>query len=306
MKNNKLIKVYLAAVLYSVIVGLSFLFSKIGLQYSNPLDLLAYRFTFAFVAVLLAVKFKILKVNINRKLVKKILPIALFYPLLSFGFQIFGLQFIQSSEAGIISAVGPIFTMIIASYFLKEKTNTLQKISIIVSVSGVLFIIFNKEAAFQLNSFKGLIFTLISVVSLSVFNVVGRKLRKDVTNSNIIMVIITVGFIVFNVIAIGKHVIDGDIVNFFTPLKNPNFIFSMLYLGILSSLLTSYLTIFSLSHLEAYKMSVFGNFSTVISIIAGALILKEEILLYHIIGSVLIIGGVIGVNFLGTKKVKVK
>ncbi|NLJ99166.1 MAG: hypothetical protein GX320_07885 [Tissierellia bacterium] len=45
-------------------------------------------------------------------------------------------------------------------------------------------------------------------------------------------------------------------------------------------------------------MSVFSNLGTVISIIAGAVFLKEEIFYYHIIGSILIIGGVIGANFL--------
>lgn len=306
MGNNKLVKVYFAAVVYSIIVGLSFLFSKIGLKYSNPLDLLAYRFTFAFLAALIAIKLNFIKISINKEVIKKIIPLSIFYPLLSFGFQVFGLQFIQSSEAGIISAIGPIFTMIIASYFLKEKTNTLQKISIIVSVFGVLYIIFNRESSFQINNIKGILFILVSVVSLSAYNVLGRKLRREISSADIIIVIIGIGFVMFNLMAIGKHLIDGNLMNFLAPLKSFNFILSMLYLGVLSSLVTSYLTIYSLSHLESYKISVFGNFSTVISIIAGAVLLKEQILLYHIVGSILIITGVIGVNFLGIKEKKTR
>ena len=79
-------RVYLAAFIYSLITGLSFLFGKIGLEYSNPMDLLAYRFSAAFVAVLIPRVFKIVKININWSMFKKILPMTLFYPLGFFGF----------------------------------------------------------------------------------------------------------------------------------------------------------------------------------------------------------------------------
>ncbi len=49
-------------------------------------------------------------------------------------------------------------------------------------------------------------------------------------------------------------------------------------------------------------MSVFMNLATVISIGAGLVFLNEEIYYYHIIGSALIITGVIGVNLFGEKK----
>ena len=45
-------------------------------------------------------------------------------------------------------------------------------------------------------------------------------------------------------------------------------------------------------------MSVFSNLGTVISIVAGVIFLNEEIFYYHIIGSIFIVGGVIGTNFL--------
>lgn len=48
-------KAYIAATMYSVITGLSFLFGKIALDYSNPMDLLAYGFAAAFLAIFLPV-----------------------------------------------------------------------------------------------------------------------------------------------------------------------------------------------------------------------------------------------------------
>ena len=49
-------------------------------------------------------------------------------------------------------------------------------------------------------------------------------------------------------------------------------------------------------------MSVFVNLSTVISIEAGVVFLNESVFYYHIIGSFLIIIGVIGVNFLDEER----
>ncbi len=57
-----------------------------------------------------------------------------------FGFQIFGLVYIASSEAGIIQATIPIFTMIFSIIFLKERPSILQKLSILLSVAGVVYI----------------------------------------------------------------------------------------------------------------------------------------------------------------------
>ena len=70
----------------------------------------------------------------------------------------------------------------------------------------------------------------------------------------------------------------------------------MLFLGILSSLLTAYLSNYALSQLEAAKVSIFNNLSAFITVAAGVLILHETIDWYHLLGGVLVIGGVIGGN----------
>lgn len=302
MKEFKINKVYLAAVLYSIITGLSFMFGKIGLDYSDPLDLLAYRFTAAFLAILFPLMFKLVYININKNMIKKILPLAIFYPLSFFGFQAFGLKLTQSSEAGILLAVGPVLTMILASYFLKERTTILQKLSIILSVVGVVYITIKKGSSFEFSNMKGILLLLISVLSFAIYSVMARRLTQDFSSLELSYVMIGISFVSFNVLAIGRHLIFGNIVDFIQPLIHVEFIISILYLGVLSSFVTSFLTNFVLSKIEASKMSVFSNLATVISVVAGVVFLKEEIFYYHIVGSILIILGVIGVNLFGEKE----
>ncbi len=158
-----------------------------------------------------------------------------------------------------------------ASYFLNERSNLTQKISIGTSLFGVLYIAFKKGSTIDLANIKGIILLLMSALSFASYSVLARKLTKDYTTIELSFIMITVSFLVFTGVAI-------------------------LYLGVLSTLGTSMLTNFALSQLEASKMIVFSNLATVISIGAGVIFLNEAIFSYHIIGSIMIVGGVLETN----------
>lgn len=301
MKDKKSKKVYLAATLYAVITGLSFLFGKIALQTANPIDLLAYRFTASFVVILISVLLKWVNLKYSKESIIKILPLALLYPLLFFGFQTFGLQYASSSEAGILLAVAPVFTMILATYFLKEETTLLQKLSVVLSVVGVIYITLKKGADFEMGNLKGIILLVLSALSMSGYSVMARDLTKDFSSIELSYMMNIISFICFNILSLGKHLLSGTLSTYFAPLLSPSFIIAIIYLGVLSSLGTSLLTNYVLSEIEASKMIVFSNLGTVISIVAGVVFLGEEIFYYHILGSFLIVGGVLGTNFLDKK-----
>lgn len=100
--------------------------------------------------------------------------------------------------------------------------------------------------------------------------------------------------------------IEGTTGEFFQPFSNIKFLLAILYLGILSSLGTSYLSNYALSKIAAAQMSVFSNVATLITIIAGVLFLNEAFHFYHLIGEIMIIIiiGVIRTNFAGKKRKK--
>lgn len=300
--NNKL--VYIAAMVYALVTGLSFLFTKIALEVSQPLDILAFRFTAAFVAILVATGLKLVKLDFNRDKVKRILPLALLYPLLFFAFQTFGLQYATSSEAGILLAAAPVFTLILARIFLGERPTVLQTISLVISVLGVVYITLKKSTSLDFSNIKGTIFLILSALSFAGYSVMARVLTRDFTSMDLSIIMSIISFICFNLISLINHTISGTLNEFFLPIKKFKFIIAVIYLGVLSTLVTSLLTNYILSKIEASKMSVFTNLGTVISIIAGVVFLKEDIYYYHILGSVLIIGGVIGTNFLDKKPSK--
>ena len=65
--------------------------------------------------------------------------------------------------------------------------------------------------------------------------------------------------------------------------------------------MTGSLSIYAIVRLGASTVSVFGNLGTVLTILAGALILHEPIYSYHVIEATLIIAGILGMNLMKKK-----
>lgn len=294
-------KAYIAVTLHATIIGFSFMFNKLTIGVSGPIETLAFRFLISFIALFLLVKSKIIKVNLNLKLFKDILPITIFYPLAFFSFQIYGLQYVSSSEAGIIQATIPIITSVLAVIILKEEINFKQKLSILISVLGVILIVILGSSSGASKSVKGIILLLISALSTSINFILIRKYSKKYHFLDITFVSITSGFIVFNLINFINHGLNNNLNELLSPFKSNTFIVAILFLSLLSTLLTAGLSNFSLSHLEASKTSIFNHLATLISIFAGFIILNEPLYYYHIIGGIFIILGVLGTNYYSKK-----
>ncbi|MBD3920359.1 DMT family transporter [Paenibacillus sp. PR3] len=298
--NSKL--AYVFAVVNAVILGISFLFAKIALDYANPLDTLTFRFAASFLAMSIPVAFGWVKLAYRGKPVYKVLLLAITYPLGFFTLQAFGLKHATSAEGGILYAFTPVVTMILASMYLKERTTVLQKLSILLSVFGVVFIFVMKGSSIDLSNLTGITLLLLTCVAFAGYTVLARPLLKQFSPAEIAYLILGIGFVVFLVITFTQHAIDGTLHSFFAPLASGTFISSILYLGVISSLGTALMSIYILSKMEASRMSVFANLSTIVSMAAGAMFLGEEVTVYHLIGSALIIAGVIGTNRLGRRE----
>ncbi|MCM3340182.1 DMT family transporter [Paenibacillus sp. MER TA 81-3] len=297
-------KAYLAAILYAFIIGFSFVFVKLALTATDPMSTLAHRFTISIVIATIPVIFGWVKLNITPKDIVRILPLALFYPAMFFAFQAFGLVYASSSEAGIIQAAVPILTMLLASYFLKERSSLWQKLSVALSVAGVIYIFVMNGVAIDASNVKGTVLILLSALASAGYNVMARPMTRRFKLIDITYMMTLVGFLTFNVMSLVNHGLNGTVSLYFAPFTDTTFIISILYLGVLSSLVTSFLSNYALSHMEASKMSVFGNFATLITMIAGVLVLDEQLKYFHLIGACMIILGILGTAFLGKRKAR--
>ncbi|MBW7477627.1 DMT family transporter [Paenibacillus oenotherae] len=295
--NSSPSRAYAAAILTAIIIGFSFIFVKLALTESNPADLLAHRFTISFIAILVCAAIGRLRFAMKLKDVLLLLPLAALSPTLFFALQAFGLLHISSSEAGIVQAAIPVFTMMLAGAFLKERTSMRQKLSILLSMAGMGYILAMKGIRFEASDTIGFLLILLSTLSVAAYNVLARKLIGPYKITDITFVMIAIGFLSFNIMAVLEHTSEGTLENYFQSFSSPMFVLSIVYLGVLSSLVTTFLSNYALSRLEASRVSVFNNLSTLLTMFAGTLLLKEQLLYYHYIGAILIILGIVGTNY---------
>ncbi|MGO4371526.1 DMT family transporter [Paenibacillus sp. MCAF20] len=220
--------------------------------------------------------------------------------------QTFGLQHATSVEGGIISAFSPVVTLVLASAFLKEATSLLQKLSTLLSVFGIVFIFMMKGSSFDFSNLKGIVLLLLSCTAFAGYSVLARSITKHFSPVEISYFMVSVGFAAALVISFTVHGTSGTLGSLFAPLTSLTFIGLILFLGSVQ-LATALMGSYILSRIEASKMGVFLNLSTIVSIAAGALVLGETIAWYHLVGSLLIIVGVIGTNLparqRGTRKI---
>lgn len=294
---------HIGLVLMTIIIGLSFIFVKIGLRYVSAIDLLAFRFTAGTISIGILWMLGFLKFSsFSWSKAKSLLLLSLFYPLLFFAFQTFGMEYSTANEAGIIFATVPIFTLVIAGIFLKERTTVLQKLGIILSVAGVAYIIYSTSNLSEVSSFKGLVLLLLSVFSIVVYYALGKKISLEFSTLEITVWMTILAFIAFNSWSIVHYFQNDTLKEFFKPLIQKEFLWTVLYLGVLSSVVTSFLTNYALSKIPASQIAVFNNLSPIITIIGGVVILGETLHSYQIIGGILVILGVIMTQLFNTKK----
>lgn len=231
----------------------------------------------------------------------KILMIALFQPVAYFIFETMGVNMTNASESGMMIALIPVFVTILAVIFLKEKPKKIQVLFISLSVIGALFIVIMKSTNLGGN-ISGLGVLLLAVICAAIYNILSRKFSVDFKPIEITYIMMCVGAIVFNTLSLVQHGMEGQLMNYFTPLRNREVLIAVTYLGLLSSVIAFLLVNFSLSKIEASRSAVFANLSSITSIVAGVIILHEPFTWYQCVGAILILLGVWGTNYFGAKK----
>lgn len=295
-------KAYSCVLAQSVIIGLSFLFVKIALNSADPMVLLAHRFTVAAIgAVAIQLVFRSSTQPFQMSTLK-LLPLFAAYPFAFFTFQTLALERLSSSEAGIIQALVPILTVIMARLILKERISTIQTFFVCLSVFGVFGVQwFNASSAVSF-SLAGSGFALLSITSIALYNILIKKVSQHFNIVGITVYASLTGCICFNGLALLSCLRAGSMSSYLAPLSSASYLWSIMYLGLLSSLLTTVLLTYGLKYLKAGTVGLFSNVATLITLLAGVLILKEPLRIYHWVGIITILGGTIGYNMYQTKK----
>jgi drug/metabolite transporter (DMT)-like permease len=193
-------------------------------------------------------------------------------------------------------AIIPIIAQIIARVLLGEKSTWKQDVFVCLSVASLIFMIVESAGDVTVNML-GIVILIISSVCLAASNVLLRYVRKEYNPFSIGFATSAFGVIVFNIAYIIYMLMTGrSLLTYFAPCLSYEFILAAAYLGIPCIVFSMWLMSYMMAHMEAVKATIFGNLATAVSIIAGIVILGEVLAFYHIVCTIAIIAGVIGVS----------
>ena len=200
--------------------------------------------------------------------------------------------------AGTIIAAVPVCCILMDVLVLHERVTVKQVLCALGAVGGVALI---SAGGAVMISALGLLFLLLTMLSDTVYYGVSHSAAKNFTPFEMTYVMFTVGMVVFIPVGLlhagGLHspLITG-------PMHDGGFWVAVLYLGLLSSVLAYGLLNFANSHLTVTEASLFSNVTTVVSVLAGVVLLKETFSLWQALGVVLILVCVFVANVSGKKE----
>ncbi len=296
MKNIK-VKATMASLCAQIIFGFSFMFTKIALGRVSPITVIADRYIVAFLGMSLVMLFTKTKIKLTKDIWKLVL-MSLFQPVLYFIFETYGIKLTTSAFSSIMIALIPVVCMISGIFLLKEVPRPMQYVFTALSVSGVVMVALAGKADGTVTPL-GVLLLLGAVLSAATYNITSRKISKDFSPLERTYAQTILGLTIFLTIALveNRNAPQNLVIHF----ANPEYCWSIFYLGIVSSVLAFVLLNYANTHLPVAKTTVFSNITTVVSVIAGAIFLNETFTWQTALATIMIITGVWGVQALKVK-----
>ncbi len=217
-----------------------------------------------------------------------ILKLALCQPVIYFIAESYGIKYTSSSFAGIIVAMIPIAGVMVDAILMHSKIGHKQIFCAVLSVVGVAL---TAVGAKNLDSSAlGLFMLLVSVVTGALFYVFSKQSAAQYSPLERTYVMFGIGSVAFLIPAIAENA--GSLAAVAKSVCTPAFVGCILYLAVISSVVAFLLLNYGSSYVSVSGASLMANLSTVISIAAGVLILKESLSLVQFVGAVVILASV--------------
>lgn len=296
MKSKKL--PHLLAIILMVIWSLSYLSIKIIVEEVNPTLSAFYRFVVAAIILFIVLKVKFPNEKILKEDRFKLALGGLFGITIYFIFENYAVAYTSASNVAILIASVPIFTLFSQRVIYKEKMGYGKIIGATLSVVGIIIIIVSKErvSLFSKGS-MGDFMALAAVFSWVIYNMVCSNFKGNYKS-----ITITTYQIMWGALFLSPSL-------FFSVLHVPStkVVLNIVFLSIFCSCIGYIIYVYCLKELGATITTTYINLQPMMSLIAAAVILKEVITVWQVVGCVVIIVGVTLVSFdgkLNYKKLK--
>ncbi|MFQ9177153.1 MAG: DMT family transporter [Christensenellaceae bacterium] len=285
--GDKHIKGHIAAFITIIIWGTTFISTKILLVDFKPIEILFFRFLLGLIALIIVCPKRLKRTTAKQEITfaaAGLCGICLYYLL-----ENIALSYTLASNVGIIISIAPFFTAILSNIFMKteERLRINFFLGFLVAMAGILIISFNgKELEIKP---IGDILAIAAALVWAIYSLLTRKISsygyntiqttKRVFAYGIVFMIPTLFFFEFNL----------DLAR----MANIKYLFNLIFLGLGASALCFVTWNYAVKLLGAVKTSVYIYMVPVITIVASAIVLREQITLAMGVGTALALVGLI-------------
>jgi drug/metabolite transporter (DMT)-like permease len=191
----------------------------------------------------------------------------------------------------------PIFAIIFAAIFLKEKISFLRVLGLLICIAGI-FLLLSNGSVTRLINFRfaeGDWWVLAGALCFAIYNTMVKRKPANMSPANFLFVAFAAGTILLT----PAYITDIFLTK---PIQwNMNLVLIILYLGAGTSVIAFLCWNASIARLGAGRTALFGNLIPVFSAIEAVILLGERITKIHIISGLLVISGLITANIMSAK-----
>ena len=288
-----------ATIICHVIWGFSFMFSRKALELVPVFVLLSHRFVLAFLSLILVRCISRYPMKLRDKKIGPLLLLGLMQPVIYFIGEQYGILHSNTIFSGVMIAMIPIAATLAAWPLLKEKPTGGQLFYSLLSVGGVVGIglMAGSSGTLDLLGLGGL---LLAVLSASAYLLLSRRISGRYSPFERTYVMMGLAAFVFTAFALIQT--RGDFSAYLKPLGSVSYLGPLLYLGLLASIGSFFLSSYALTYLSVARESVFSNLTTAVSVFAGAVFLGEAFSWLSLLFCLLILLGIWGVQKSASKE----
>lgn len=284
---------HLLALLCMIIWGASYPVIKIVVSEVDPTLSAFYRFALASIILYIVqkIRFKDLKI-VKEDRIRFALG-GFFGVGLYFFLENYAITFTTASNVSILIASIPIFTLISQRIVFKEKITLNKMLGVILSFIGILLVV-TAQGGIDLSSKNtlGNILAILAALSWVAYNMVTYKFKGKYNS-----VTITTYQMIWGTIFLSPSLTWAE-----KSIPSTKAILGILYLTLFCSLVAYLIYIRVLKALGATVLTTYINIQPIISLILAYIFLNENITLKQLLGSSVILIGVLFVNY--TKKLE--
>jgi drug/metabolite transporter (DMT)-like permease len=291
-KDRTALRATLAAVFCHSFWGLSFLASRKGLDSAHVFVLLSHRFLISFL-VMHCFPRQVGRLREAKGVFLPLLALGMAQPVIYFFGEQYGILHSTTSFSGVMIAMIPVASTLAAWPLLKERPTAGQLVFSLLSVGGVIGIGLMSGSSGALDGI-GVAALLVAVAAAAAYTLLSRRISARTSPFTRTYAMMAVGALVFTALALIQC--RGSLAEYFRPLGETPYLLSVLFLSLLCSVVSFFLSGYALTRLPVARETVFSNLTTAVSFFAGVVILREPFSWLSLVCILLILAGIYGVQ----------